>query len=80
MCHINSSEQADVTLPGLNPVTDPQGYINPIQAISSACSGCHVDIASSSHFLANTTTLGEACSVCHSSGAAYAVDQVHAQY
>ena len=33
-----------------------------------------------SHFLANTTTLGESCTVCHSSGAAYAVDAVHAQY
>jgi OmcA/MtrC family decaheme c-type cytochrome len=79
-CHINSSEQADVTLTGLNPVTDPQGPINPIQPISSACSGCHVDLPSASHFLANTTVLGEACAVCHSAGAAYAVDQVHAQY
>ncbi len=80
MCHVNSSEQADVTLSALNPVTDPQGPINPVQAISSACSGCHVDLPAASHFLANTTVLGEACSVCHSSGAAYAVDQVHAQY
>jgi OmcA/MtrC family decaheme c-type cytochrome len=80
MCHVNSSEQADVTLSGLNPVTDPQGPINPVQAISSACSGCHVDLPAASHFLANTTVLGEACSVCHSSGAAYAVDAVHAQY
>lgn len=80
MCHINSSEQADVTLTGLNPVIDPQGPINPVQPISSACSGCHVDLPAASHFLANTTVLGEACSVCHSSGAAYAVDQVHAQY
>ena len=45
-----------------------------------ADSGCHVDLASASHFLSNTTSLGEACAVCHSSGAAYAVDQVHAQY
>lgn len=80
MCHVNSSYVNDVTLTGLNPVTDPQGFINPIQPISSACSGCHVSEAMSSHFLANTTTLGEACSVCHASGAAYAVDQVHAQY
>jgi OmcA/MtrC family decaheme c-type cytochrome len=80
MCHVNSSEQADLTLTGLNPVVDPQGPINPIQAISSACSGCHMDLPSASHFLANTTTLGEACSVCHASGAAYAVDAVHAQY
>lgn len=78
LCHVNSSEQ---NLPlGLNPVVDPQGPINPVQAIASACSGCHVDLASASHFLANTTTLGESCTVCHSAGAAYAVDQVHAQY
>jgi len=80
LCHVNSSEQTALTLTGLIPVTDPQGPINPVQPISSACSGCHVDLASASHFLANTTGLGEACSVCHASGAAYAVDQVHAQY
>ncbi len=78
LCHVNSSE---LNLPvGLNPVTDPQGPVNPIQPVASACSGCHVDSASASHFSSNTTTLGEACTVCHSSGAAYAVDKVHAQY
>ena len=78
LCHVNSSEQ---NLPiGLNPVVDPQGFINPVQATASACSGCHVDQAAASHFLANTTTLGEACAVCHATGAAYAVGQVHAQY
>ncbi len=80
LCHINSSEQADVTLSGFHAVTDPQGPINPIQPVSSACSGCHVDLPSASHFLSNTTVLGEACAVCHSSGAAYAVDAMHAQY
>jgi OmcA/MtrC family decaheme c-type cytochrome len=80
LCHVNSSEQSALLLTGLNPVVDPQGPINPIQPISSACSGCHVDLPSASHFLANTTVLGESCAVCHSSGAAYAVDQVHAQY
>ncbi len=81
MCHINSSEQNDLPLmSGLNPVIDPQGPINPIQPISSACTGCHVDLPTASHALANTTSLGESCVVCHSSGAAFAVDQVHAQY
>ncbi len=78
ICHVNSSEQ---NLPiGLNPVVDPQGWINPIQRVAGACSGCHTSEAESSHFLANTTSLGESCTVCHSSGAAYAVDAVHAQY
>jgi OmcA/MtrC family decaheme c-type cytochrome len=78
LCHVNNSEQ---NLPlGLNQVTDPQGPINPIQAIASACTGCHVDIPTASHALTNTSTLGEACTVCHSSGAEFAVDKVHAQY
>jgi OmcA/MtrC family decaheme c-type cytochrome len=78
MCHIKSSEQ---NLPiGLNQVVDPQGWINPNLAVAGACSGCHTSKAEASHFLANTTSLGESCTVCHSSGAAYAVDQVHAQY
>jgi OmcA/MtrC family decaheme c-type cytochrome len=78
LCHVNGSEQ---NLPiGLNQVTDPQGPINPVQATASACSGCHVDTTAASHFLANTTTLGEACAVCHATGSAYAVGQVHAQY
>ena len=78
LCHVNDSEQ---NLPlGLNQVTDPQGPINPIQAIASACTGCHVDIPTASHALSNTSTLGESCTVCHSSGAEFAVDKVHAQY
>ncbi len=78
LCHLNSSQ---LNLPvGLNPVVDPQGPINPVQATASACSGCHVDTAAAIHFAANTTTLGESCTVCHATGAAYAVDQVHAQY
>jgi OmcA/MtrC family decaheme c-type cytochrome len=80
LCHVSSSEQNDLPLTGLLPVTDPQGPINPVQPVTSACTGCHVDIASASHALSNTTVLGEACNVCHGSGAAYAVDQVHAQY
>jgi OmcA/MtrC family decaheme c-type cytochrome len=77
MCHTNGSEQ---NLPvGLNPVTDPQGWINPVQPTSSACSGCHVSKPEASHFLANTTSLGESCNVCHSAGAQFAVDAVHAQ-
>jgi len=78
ICHANSSEQ---NLPlGLNPVVDPQGWINPNQAIAGACGGCHTSKAEASHFLVNTSSLGESCTVCHSPGAVEAVDQVHAQY
>ena len=77
MCHVNSSEQ---NLPiSLNQVTDPQGWINPVGATASACSGCHVAKSASAHFLANSNSLGESCDVCHAAGAAFDVDKVHAQ-
>jgi OmcA/MtrC family decaheme c-type cytochrome len=78
MCHVNSTEQNDLPLMGnLNQVIDPQGWINPVGPISSACSGCHVSKDEASHFLANTDSLGESCSVCHSAGAQFAVDAEH---
>lgn len=78
MCHVGGSEQ---NLPiGLNAVTDPQGPINPIQPVASACTGCHVQIATASHALSNSNALGESCTVCHMSGAAFSVGEVHAQY
>jgi OmcA/MtrC family decaheme c-type cytochrome len=78
MCHVNSAEQNDLPLMGnLNQVIDPQGWINPVGPISSACSGCHVAKDEASHFLANTDSLGESCSVCHSAGAQFAVDAEH---
>ena len=78
LCHVNNSE---LKLPtGKNPVSDPQGPINPVQAVSSACTGCHVSIPAASHALANTTPLGESCAVCHGSTGEFAVDKVHAQY
>ena len=77
LCHVNSSEQNDLTISGLNPVTDPQGWINPNQAFGSACGGCHVSEAEAAHFLSNTDSLGESCSICHASGAQFAVDAVH---
>lgn len=79
LCHVNSSEQNDLALSNLNPVTDPQGWINPVQPLSSACSGCHTSKGEASHFLANTTSLGESCNTCHGSGASFSVDSVHAQ-
>ncbi len=79
MCHVNGSEQ-NLTIAGLNRVVDPQGPIDPIQPIASACTGCHVSIPTASHALANTTVLGESCSTCHSPTADFSVAKEHAQY
>jgi len=78
MCHTGGSEQVLPT--GKNQVTDPQGPINPILPVASACTGCHVQMTTASHVLVNTTTLGESCEVCHSSTSSFSVGQVHAQY
>jgi OmcA/MtrC family decaheme c-type cytochrome len=76
-CHVNDSH----TVPaGVNEVKDPQGYINPAKPIAAACIGCHVSQSASSHMLANTTSIGESCGVCHATGSAFAVDKSHAQY
>ncbi len=78
MCHVNGSEQ-NLTL-AVNKVTDPQGPINPITPISSACTGCHVSLPAVSHTLANTTTIGESCETCHGKNADFSVAKKHAQY
>lgn len=78
MCHTGGSEQ---NLPlGLNPTTSPQGLINPAPAITAACTGCHADQATAAHAVANTDSLGESCTVCHSSTGQFSVSSVHAQY
>ena len=76
-CHVNGSQTVSG---GINDVLDPQGFINPVKPNSSACIGCHVTAAASSHALANTTSIGESCVVCHGPDAAFAVDKMHAQY
>ncbi len=78
-CHVNGSEQ---NLPlGKNPVTDPQGPVSPDAAITAACTGCHADPTMVGHALVNTSSLvGETCTVCHKSTAAFSVASQHAQY
>ena len=76
-CHIDGSQSGSA---GVKDVADPQGYIHPVKPTTGACIGCHVTSSASSHALANTTSIGESCTVCHSSGSAFAVDKSHAQY
>ena len=77
MCHVNGSEQ---NLPsGKNAVVDPQGPLNPVQPITSACTGCHTSLPAASHALSNTTTLGEACASCHGPADDFGVAKVHAR-
>ena len=77
MCHVNGSEA--VFPIGKNPVTDPQGLLNPAPATTSACTACHFDTPTFAHAVLNTDPkFGESCSVCHAAGAAFDVIAVHA--
>src|ERR1019366_4291556 len=49
-------------------VASPGGFTKTTPPISAACQGCHDDVATASHALANTTILGESCAACHSAG------------
>jgi OmcA/MtrC family decaheme c-type cytochrome len=78
MCHVSGSEQ--VLNRVVHDVIDPQGPINPVKPVTSACTGCHVSIPAASHALVNTSALGESCNVCHGSTADFSVGKAHAQY
>jgi OmcA/MtrC family decaheme c-type cytochrome len=58
-------------------VASPGGFTPTTPPISAACQGCHDDLATASHALANTTVLGESCAACHSAGEEFSVDRVH---
>ena len=77
MCHVNTSEA--VFPIGKNAVLDTQGPLSPIPATTSACTACHQNLSALDHAVAQTDPkFGESCDVCHATGAAYDVDQVHA--
>jgi OmcA/MtrC family decaheme c-type cytochrome len=78
LCHVNGSE---IKFPiGLHNAVNPQGWIDPEAATATACSGCHVTKDEASHFLSQTSSLGESCTICHDAGSIADVNQAHAQY
>jgi OmcA/MtrC family decaheme c-type cytochrome len=77
-CHTNGSEQLPLG-DNLLSVNNPRGLINPTPPATAACIACHDTRPAASHALGNTTTLGEACAVCHAPSADFSVDKVHAR-
>ena len=75
-CHLNGTYLVEnVGAKAL--VASPGGFTATTPPISAACQGCHDDVATASHALANTTVLGESCAACHSKGEQFSVDRVH---
>ena len=77
VCHANGSESV---LPiGKNPVTDPQGLLNPAPATTSACTACHLNQSALAHAASNTDPkFGESCDICHGTNGQFSATQVHA--
>jgi OmcA/MtrC family decaheme c-type cytochrome len=75
-CHVGASYQVD-NIGAKAPVVSTGGFTPTTLPTAAACQGCHDDIDTASHALANTTSLGESCVVCHGINGAFAVDTVH---
>jgi OmcA/MtrC family decaheme c-type cytochrome len=76
VCHVDSTYLVEnVGAKAL--VASPGGFTKTTPPISAACQGCHDDVATASHALANTTILGESCNACHKAGEPASVDRAH---
>lgn len=77
-CHVNNSYLVE-NVGAVAPVASPGGFTPTTMPIAAACQGCHDDAATASHALANTTSIGESCAVCHGSNGQFSVTAVHAR-
>jgi len=77
-CHTGGSEQLPLPA-GLSSIATPAEYMNPTPPATAACLGCHDGKEAASHALANISTIGESCSVCHGPQAEFSVTRVHAR-
>jgi OmcA/MtrC family decaheme c-type cytochrome len=77
-CHEGDSQSLPLK-EGLVAVANPEAPGGTALPATNACTACHVSEDAWSHATANTTSLGESCTVCHSKTSSYSVSKVHAQ-
>lgn len=77
-CHVGDSQSLPLK-EGLMMVTDQSAPMPQTPPITNACTACHEETTTWQHALANTTKLGESCTVCHGRNADFSVAKVHAQ-
>jgi OmcA/MtrC family decaheme c-type cytochrome len=75
-CHLGTTYRVE-SVGAVAPVASPGGFLASTPPIAAACQGCHDDRATASHALANTTSLGESCAVCHGVNGQFSVDSAH---
>ena len=78
-CHVNLSDFPPVPSTRIN-VVNPQAWLTTSPPTTAACTACHTAKDTSAHADTMTsTTLGEACGVCHGQGEDFSIDKVHAR-
>jgi hypothetical protein len=78
VCHVDGSY--NIPLPaGRLPTHDPAAYITDMGPETATCLSCHDSLSAASHAAANTSVIGESCSICHGEGSTYSVERVHAR-
>jgi OmcA/MtrC family decaheme c-type cytochrome len=78
MCHVNGSESPALPTLRQSPVNTPRHPIPTMAPVTASCYSCHAHNAMLSHAVANTTALGESCTVCHGPSAEFSATRVHA--
>ncbi len=79
-CHVGTTYQLPVPATAL-PSLSARDWINPnMQPATAACLSCHTTRSAAAHALLNTSSsLGEACDVCHGNSAEHSVTRSHAR-
>lgn len=77
-CHENGTQFLPLR-DGLMSTANKTAPVNPTPPTMNACMSCHNELPAWQHAAANTTALGESCSVCHGPSADFSVAKVHAQ-
>jgi len=77
-CHVDGTQQLpllDTNLPSLS----PRDWLPTMPPETASCLSCHTSRAAAVHAQLNSSSLGEACAVCHGPKGDFAVNKVHAR-
>lgn len=77
-CHLPNTYQVD-NVGAVANVASTASFTPTTPPITAACLGCHDTKKAANHAATNTSTLGEACVVCHGQNSEFSMDKVHSR-